>query len=182
MPKPAIGPGNLSEAVREAVFLIEVAHPDITFTINLPEEPLMGLFDARLLGQALTNVVKNATEAIGAVPLEDRGDGLIVVSGRQDDESVIVDILDNGIGLPTTNRQRLLEPYMTTREKGTGLGLAIVTKIIEDHGGRIDLLDAPAVATGCRGALIRITLPRLQEISGTDPSEDTGSANETPQA
>jgi two-component system nitrogen regulation sensor histidine kinase NtrY len=182
MPKPAIGPGNLSEAVREAVFLIEVAHPDITFTINLPEEPLMGLFDARLLGQALTNVVKNATEAIGAVPLEDRGDGLIVVSGRQDDESVIVDILDNGIGLPTTNRQRLLEPYMTTREKGTGLGLAIVTKIIEDHGGRIDLLDAPAVATGGRGALIRITLPRLQEISGTDPSEETGSANETPQA
>ena len=71
-------------------------------------------------------------------------------------------MIDNGIGLPKENRQRLLEPYMTTREKGTGLGLAIVTKIIEDHGGRIELLDSPEVATGGRGAMIRITLPRVR--------------------
>jgi two-component system nitrogen regulation sensor histidine kinase NtrY len=78
-------------------------------------------------------------------------------------------VIDNGIGLPKENRQRLLEPYFTTREKGTGLGLAIVTKIVEDHGGRIDLLDSPEVATGGRGALIRITLPRIETAQAETP-------------
>ena len=164
MPKPAIETRNLSDSIREAVFLMEVAHPDISFVIGLPEEPLMGRFDARLMAQALTNIVKNATEAIAAAPPERQTAGAIRVSGRIDDESIVVDVVDNGIGLPTTGRQRLLEPYMTTREKGTGLGLAIVTKIIEDHGGRIDLLDAPDVATGGWGALVRITLPRASGL------------------
>jgi two-component system nitrogen regulation sensor histidine kinase NtrY len=84
----------------------------------------------------------------------------------------VVDVIDNGIGLPTTGRQRLLEPYMTTREKGTGLGLAIVTKIIEDHGGRIDLLDAPDMATGGGGALVRITLPRVSGLDGETAASD----------
>lgn len=166
MPKPAIEIRNLSESIREAVFLMEVAHPDISFVIDLPEEPLMGRFDARLMAQALTNIVKNATEAIAAVPPERKTAGAIRVSGRFDDESIVVDVVDNGIGLPKTGRQRLLEPYMTTREKGTGLGLAIVTKIIEDHSGRIDLLDAPDAATGGGGALVRITLPRANGLQG----------------
>ncbi len=70
-----------------------------------------------------------------------------------------VDVIDNGKGLPRENRQRLLEPYMTTREKGTGLGLAIVKKIVEDHGGRLELHDAPADFHGGRGAMVSIILP-----------------------
>jgi two-component system, NtrC family, nitrogen regulation sensor histidine kinase NtrY len=88
--------------------------------------------------------------------------GEISVSARNEGNQIIVDVADNGVGLPRENRRRLLEPYVTTREKGTGLGLAIVTKIIEEHGGRVELLDAPAVATGGQGAMIRITLPRAE--------------------
>ena len=162
MPKPAFTEGNLSEAIREAVFLISVAQPDIDFDTDLPLEPLMGRFDARLMGQAFANIIKNATEAIAALPVANRDKGHIAVAGRNEGETIVVDVVDNGIGLPRENRQRLLEPYVTTREKGTGLGLAIVTKIIEEHGGRVELLDAPSVAAGGRGAMIRITLPRLE--------------------
>jgi len=161
MPKPAFETRNLSDSIREAVFLLEVAHPEIDFTVNLPAEPLLGRFDARLMGQALANIVKNGTEAIAAVAPEERGKGRIVVTGRTDGDSIIVDVMDNGIGFPAEHRHRLLEPYMTTREKGTGLGLAIVTKIIEDHRGRVELLDASDVEAGARGALFRIILPRL---------------------
>ncbi len=161
MPKPAFEVRNLSESIREAVFLIEVAHPDIVFRVELPTEPLLGNFDARLMGQVLTNIVKNATEAIAALPPEQRTGGHITVSGARTPAGIVVEVVDDGIGLPSEGRHRLLEPYMTTREKGTGLGLAIVAKIVEDHGGRIDLLDAPEVAKGGHGALIRITLPAL---------------------
>ncbi|HZP18669.1 MAG TPA: PAS domain-containing sensor histidine kinase [Bauldia sp.] len=162
MPKPAFEIGNLSSSIREAVFLIEVAHPDIVFRTVLPEEPLIVRFDTRLMGQVITNLVKNATEAIAALPPAEREKtgGLITVAGALTSDSIVVDVIDNGIGLPTENRHRLLEPYMTTREKGTGLGLAIVSKIVEEHGGRVELLDAPEVADGGHGAMMRITLPR----------------------
>jgi two-component system nitrogen regulation sensor histidine kinase NtrY len=143
------------------VFLLEVAHPDIAFKVELPDEPLLGRFDARLVSQAFTNIVKNGTEAIAALPAEERPGARITVSAKRDDDSIMVDVADTGIGLPAENRHRLLEPYMTTREKGTGLGLAIVTKIIEEHGGRIELLDSPEVHRGGHGALIRITLPAI---------------------
>ncbi len=159
MPKPTIELRNLSDSIREAVFLLEVAHPDISFEMDLPEEPLMGRFDARLMAQALTNVVKNATEAVAAATSRQEP-GLIKIVGRLEDDAIVADVIDNGIGLPDEGRRRLLEPYMTTREKGTGLGLAIVTKIIEEHGGKIDLLDAPEPHSAGRGALVRITLPR----------------------
>ena len=171
MPKPTIEVRNLSESIREAVFLMEVGHPDVKFTVDLPREPLMGKFDARLMSQALTNVVKNATEAIAAA--ENRQTrGAIHVIGRNEDDAVVVDVIDNGIGLPAEGRQRLLEPYMTTREKGTGLGLAIVTKIIEEHGGRIDLLDAPDGPGEGRGALVRISLPRAIDSDVDDAVSD----------
>jgi two-component system nitrogen regulation sensor histidine kinase NtrY len=160
MPKPAFELRNLSDSIRESVFLLELAHPQIAFKVGLPEAPLVGRFDVRLIGQALTNIVKNATEAIASRPPETKEKGAITVSGRAEDGLIVVDVVDNGVGLPAENRHQLLEPYVTTREKGTGLGLAIVTKIIEDHGGRVDLLDSPAVATGGQGAMIRITLPR----------------------
>jgi two-component system nitrogen regulation sensor histidine kinase NtrY len=162
MPKPSFVVGDLSDTIRESVFLISVAQPEITFDTKLPDTPMIGRFDARLLGQAIANVIKNATEAVAACPAEPGFKGAVSVIGRVEGNHVVVDVVDNGVGLPKENRQRLLEPYVTTREKGTGLGLAIVTKIIEEHGGRVELLDAPAVAEGGHGAMIRITLPRVE--------------------
>ncbi|MEO8676720.1 MAG: ATP-binding protein, partial [Casimicrobiaceae bacterium] len=156
----------------EAVFLISVSQPDITFDTDLPSTPLMGRFDARLVGQALANIIKNATEAIAAVPAAPDYKGAIHVVARNEGGAIVVDVIDNGIGLPRENRQRLLEPYVTTRENGTGLGLAIVTKIIEEHGGRVELLDAPSVASGGRGAMIRVTLPRVAEAGETIEPEE----------
>jgi two-component system nitrogen regulation sensor histidine kinase NtrY len=184
MPKPTFQPGNLSDAIREALFLISVSQPDIQFDRDLPRGALVVNFDSRLIGQAFANVIKNATEAIHALPPEAGEKGRVLVSARQEGGSIVVDVIDNGVGLPRENRHRLLEPYVTTREKGTGLGLAIVTKIIEEHGGRVELLDAPAVAAGGRGAMIRITLPCFEKQSGAgDAPEVVTPAEETlPQA
>jgi len=113
-------------------------------------------FDRRLISQALTNIVKNAAEAIAAVPSAERGGGRIRVIAARDGDDVVIDVIDNGIGLPKENRNRLLEPYVTTREKGTGLGLAIVGRILEEHGGRIELRDASEKYPGERGAWMRL--------------------------
>ena len=176
MPKPTMAAGNLSEVIREAVFLVSVSQPEIAFDTKLPAEPLTVRFDARLMGQALGNIVKNATEAIAAVPPASDYKGHIVVEARAEGGTIVVDVIDNGVGLPRENRHRLLEPYVTTREKGTGLGLAIVTKIIEEHSGHVELLDAPAVAAGGRGAMIRITLPRLAEAGETAATAEADGA------
>ncbi len=104
------------------------------------------MFDTRMLGQAFGNLIKNAVEAIEAVPSgESREEPKILVRSFLDAERdrFTVDVIDNGSGLPVENRHSILEPYMTMREKGTGLGLAIVKKIIEDHGGQLELHDAP---------------------------------------
>lgn len=162
MRKPNKSMGDLREAVRDAAFMQSVANPEISVTAELPENPVNVVFDARLVGQAFTNVVKNATEAVGARTGEDLPKGKVIV--RLNEEAaeqtgrVVVDVIDNGIGLPEENRSRLLEPYMTTREKGTGLGLAIVRKILEDHGGGIELLDAPKTNPDDTGTLVRLTL------------------------
>ena len=113
-------------------------------------------FDRRLISQALTNIIKNATEAVGAVPTAERGQGHIRVSAFREGGDIVIDVIDNGIGLPKESRSRLLEPYVTTREKGTGLGLAIVGRILEDHGGGIELNDASAKVPDQRGAWIRL--------------------------
>jgi two-component system nitrogen regulation sensor histidine kinase NtrY len=110
-----------------------------------------------LISQALTNLLKNAVEAINAVPAAERGQGRILIRAKVEGEVAVIDIIDNGTGLPTENRDRLLEPYVTTREKGTGLGLAIVAKIFEDHGGGIELRDAAESRESERGAWIRAT-------------------------
>ncbi len=159
MPKPVMEDRDLNGVVREAVFLQEVAQPNIRFALNLPDEPVLARVDHRLVTQALTNIVKNATESIEAVERIDGENGVITVTVRQEPAAAIVEVEDNGKGLPQEDRERLLEPYMTTREKGTGLGLAIVRKIMEEHGGSIALLDARAVAQGGKGALVRLTFP-----------------------
>ncbi|MGA7806190.1 ATP-binding protein [Bradyrhizobium sp.] len=156
MPKPVIEGEDLADTVRQAVFLMRVGHPDIDIEVELKEDPLRAQFDRRLISQALTNIIKNATEAIEAVPAEDLGKGRIDVIAARDHDDVVIDVIDNGIGLPKVARARLLEPYVTTRSKGTGLGLAIVGRVLEDHGGRIELKDASDFRSGQRGAWMRL--------------------------
>jgi two-component system nitrogen regulation sensor histidine kinase NtrY len=128
-------------------------------------------FDRRLISQALTNIVKNASEAIAAVPQTVRGRGRIRVSAAREGEFVVIDVIDNGIGLPKENRNRLLEPYVTTREKGTGLGLAIVGRILEEHGGGIELHDASEKYPDERGAWMRLRV--LDERAPASPGAGT---------
>ncbi|HEY2534145.1 MAG TPA: PAS domain-containing sensor histidine kinase [Xanthobacteraceae bacterium] len=157
MPKPVIVDEDVADTVRQAIFLLRVAHPDIDFEVDLTAEMMPARFDRRLISQALTNIVKNAAEAIGAVPpAADLERGRISVSARWEGREVVIDVIDNGIGLPKENRARLLEPYVTTREKGTGLGLAIVGRILEEHGGRIELRDAADKVAGARGAWMQL--------------------------
>src|SRR5690606_5272837 len=141
---------------------------DIKFERDFGSEPLMGRFDTRLMSQAFGNVIKNAAEAIEAADRENKEPGAIRISARREGGFIRVDVTDNGKGLPRENRQRLLEPYMTTREKGTGLGLAIVKKIIEDHGGTLELHDAPADFHGGGGAMIRMILPAVAQAGDSE--------------
>ncbi|SDS23749.1 sensor histidine kinase NtrY-like [Bradyrhizobium canariense] len=156
MPKPVMEGEDVADTVRQAVFLMRVGHPDIDIEADIKQDPIRAQFDRRLISQALTNIIKNATEAIEAVPAEELGKGRIDVIAARENDDVVIDVIDNGIGLPKVARARLLEPYVTTREKGTGLGLAIVGRVLEDHGGRIELKDAADFRPGQRGAWMRL--------------------------
>jgi two-component system nitrogen regulation sensor histidine kinase NtrY len=186
MPKPVIEGEDVADTVRQAVFLMKVGHPEIDIEVELKEDPLRAQFDRRLISQALTNIIKNATEAIEAVPSEELGKGRIeVIAGRENDD-IIIDVIDNGVGLPKVARARLLEPYVTTREKGTGLGLAIVGRVLEDHGGRIELKDAADFRPGQRGAWMRLRFAitgRAAKVEVKEPAAETKhTASETNQA
>jgi two-component system, NtrC family, nitrogen regulation sensor histidine kinase NtrY len=156
MPKAVVADEDVADTVRQVVFLLRVGHPDIDIEVDLAGETMPARFDRRLISQALTNIIKNAAEAIGAVPPAALDRGRIVVSACRDGNDVVIDVIDNGIGLPKENRARLLEPYVTTREKGTGLGLAIVGRIMEEHGGRLELHDASEKNPGARGAWMQL--------------------------
>jgi two-component system nitrogen regulation sensor histidine kinase NtrY len=156
MPKPVMEGEDVADTVRQVVFLMRVGHPDLEIVTEVKDEPLRAQFDRRLISQALTNIIKNATEAIEAVPADTLGKGRIEVIAAREGEDIVIDVIDNGIGLPKVSRSRLLEPYVTTREKGTGLGLAIVGRVLEDHGGRIELHDAADIRPGSRGAWMRL--------------------------
>ena len=157
MPKPLPEVEDVSSVIRQVLFLMRVAHPEINFVDVIPSNVPKASFDRRLISQALTNIVKNATESILAVPSAERGQGEILVSVDFSQADILaIEITDNGKGFPTESRQRLLEPYMTTRAGGTGLGLAIVGKIFEDHGGGIELLDR---TDSGRGARVRLWFP-----------------------
>jgi len=166
MPKPVIEGEDVADTVRQAVFLMRVGHPEIDIEADIKEEPMRAHFDRRLISQALTNIIKNATEAIEAVPPEQLGKGRIDVIAARENDDIVIDVIDNGIGLPKVARARLLEPYVTTREKGTGLGLAIVGRVLEDHGGRIELNDAADIRPAQRGAWMRLRFA----ISGHAPA------------
>ena len=156
MPKAVIAGEDVADTVRQVVFLMRVGNDDIDIDLELAEDPMPARFDRRLISQGLTNIIKNATEAIAAVPQSVRGRGRIRVNAVREGNDIFIDVIDNGIGLPNENRNRLLEPYVTTREKGTGLGLAIVGRILEEHGGGIELRDASEKFPGERGAWMRL--------------------------
>jgi len=160
MPAPVLKPEDLAAIVERAVFLERTAHSDIAFELNFATRPAMVRCDTRLTSQAVINIVKNAVEAIEA-RLVDSGPsppGRIVVSVEEDAGRTVVTVEDNGKGLPKRGRERLTEPYVTTRSKGTGLGLAIVKKIMEDHQGELLLEDAEE--GGARVRLIFMTEAR----------------------
>jgi two-component system, NtrC family, nitrogen regulation sensor histidine kinase NtrY len=175
MPKPVIEGEDVADTVRQAVFLMRVGHPDIDIEAEIKQDPLRAQFDRRLISQALTNIIKNAAEAIEAVPAEELGKGRIDVIAARENDDILIDVVDNGIGLPKVSRARLLEPYVTTREKGTGLGLAIVGRVLEDHGGRIELHDAAEIRPGQRGAWMRLRFA----VSGHAKAESKEAAPET---
>jgi two-component system nitrogen regulation sensor histidine kinase NtrY len=156
MPKPVMTQEDVADTVRQVVFLQRVGNADIDIDVEIAEDPMPAKFDRRLISQGLTNIIKNATEAIAAVPPAELGRGRIRVWAGREGDDIVIDVVDNGIGLPKENRSRLLEPYVTTREKGTGLGLAIVGRILEEHGGRIELGDAANKIPGQRGAWMRL--------------------------
>jgi two-component system nitrogen regulation sensor histidine kinase NtrY len=176
MPKPVIEGEDVADTVRQAVFLMRVGHPDIDIEADIREEPMRAQFDRRLISQALTNIIKNSTEAIEAVPAEQLGKGRIDVIAARENDDIVIDVIDNGIGLPKVSRARLLEPYVTTREKGTGLGLAIVGRVLEDHGGRIELNDAADIRPGQRGAWMRLRFAisgHAPKVGAKEPAPET---------
>ena len=170
MPKPVFRDENVHEIARQALFLHEVAHPAISFVLEPPGGELRMICDRRQLGQALTNVVKNGVEAIEGR----RSRGEHSLSGdrvelrlHEQERHLVIDVLDTGVGLPA-DRERLTEPYMTTRVRGTGLGLAIVKKIVEEHLGEIAFLDRAGGGTHVR---ISFDLDRLDALAAAaDPS------------
>ena len=148
MPSAVPEPNNLNDMVREATVLQRVSAAEIDIELALSTSLATFAFDRRLMTQAVTNLVKNAREAIEARP-NNAPRGHIVVETGINHDVPFLSVCDNGIGLPAENRNRLAEPYMTTREKGTGLGLAIVKRIMEEHGGRLRLSDAPLGSGAC---------------------------------
>jgi two-component system, NtrC family, nitrogen regulation sensor histidine kinase NtrY len=172
MPRARLESDDLGECVRQVLFLMRVAHADISFEDQLPSGPVRVPFDRRLLAQALTNIVKNAAEGIAARTDDAGFHGKISVAVAAASQSVTIDVIDNGKGFPKENRQRLLEPYMTTRADGTGLGLPIVAKILADHGGGLELRDAPSG----HGAWVRLFFPLGREAGRQEADEHSDTA------
>ncbi|WP_068244448.1 sensor histidine kinase NtrY-like [Tritonibacter horizontis] len=162
MPEPVRNEENLNILVQEAVLLQQAGQPDLHISIDIPETTLTVDVDATMIGQALTNLIKNAGEATETLKRKGAPDGYapeIRVAVRSEETGIQITIADNGIGLPA-DRARLFEPYVTTRDEGTGLGLPIVKKIIEEHGGTLALEDAPLFEKmSHRGAMAVIRLP-----------------------
>jgi two-component system nitrogen regulation sensor histidine kinase NtrY len=140
MPQPVIKPEDIGRVVREAMVLQRQARPEVVFTTDIPDKGPQAACDRRLLGQAVTNLLQNAADALAMRP-EGSGPGHIAVGVALHGDEVVIVVADDGIGLPGQDRDRLTEPYVTHKPKGTGLGLAIVKKILEDHGGRVTLDD-----------------------------------------
>ena len=143
MPEPKFAEDDAAELLRQAVFAQRVAYPDIFVEMEEPPAAPGFVCDSRMVGQALTNILKNAGEAVAAHKVNEPDlKGRLIARLVLDGKATTFEVEDNGVGLPNRDRERLTEPYVTTREKGTGLGLAIVKRILEEHGGELMLTDA----------------------------------------
>ncbi len=174
MPAPDRKALDLTKLVEEAVLLQENGRPDIRYVTELPDHAVLAQLDSTMISQALTNLMKNAAEAVDDRIAEmPQPRGQIMVRLVTSPEHLQIEIEDNGSGLPDA-ASRLFEPYVTNREKGTGLGLSIVKKIIEEHDGTLELLPSNGFEDGGpKGALAKITLPhvRIESPAGEDRSE-----------
>ncbi len=158
MPQPVLRPEDAGRIAREALVLQRSARPEINWSTDIPERGPMALCDRRLVGQALTNLLQNAADAVAMRPREPgEPAGHISLSVHADADAVAIQVRDDGVGFPDEDRERLTEPYVTHKPKGTGLGLAIVKKIMEDHGGSLALDDC----TDGPGAVATLSLPLL---------------------
>jgi two-component system nitrogen regulation sensor histidine kinase NtrY len=159
MPVPRMADENLAEIVRSAAFGQRLAFADTRFDVETPPGPFLVRCDGRLIAQALTNLLKNAAEAIQSRRLVDGEpkEGRVLVRLSAQNGEARIDVIDNGAGFPAKERSRFVEPYVTTRAKGTGLGLAIVQRVAEDHRGRLELDDAPGGGPGARVSMILAT-------------------------
>jgi two-component system, NtrC family, nitrogen regulation sensor histidine kinase NtrY len=160
MPTPIMAFADMSEIARSVAFGQRLSSADIRIEAEGADAPIGLVCDERLIAQALTNLVKNAAESVQARRARDGEpkDGFVTLKLRDLDFGVQFEVIDNGLGFPGKDRHRLVEPYVTTRTKGSGLGLAIVARVIEDHGGLIELDDAPGT-----GAIVRFVLPKRGE-------------------
>lgn len=166
MPTPKMSFADMSDIARSTVFGQRLAFPDIRIDVEGVQRPIGLVCDERLIAQALLNLIKNAAESVQARRSRDGEpkDGFVLLRLRDLDFGVQFEVIDNGLGFPEKDRHRLIEPYVTTRSKGAGLGLAIVARIVEDHGGLIELDDAPGSGPG---AIVRFVLPKR----GEEPTE-----------
>ncbi len=165
MPAPRFAKESANELVRQAAQMQEHARPEITFATQLPKQDVRLYCDAGQVAQALTNLLQNAVELIEErmeSEMADRSPGRIVVRLRATQEFCLIEVQDNGHGLPSELPGRLTEPYVTTRANGTGLGLAIVKKIMEEHGGSLVLRNRPV-----GGAAVELAFPIGQAVTGT---------------
>jgi two-component system nitrogen regulation sensor histidine kinase NtrY len=158
MPQPVIRAEDISQIVREALVLQKTARPGIVWRSDIPDRGPVAPCDRRMLRQALTNLLQNASDAV-AMRSDQQLPGSIAIAVEPHADEVVITVTDNGVGLPD-NRAQLMEPYVTHKPKGTGLGLAIVKKIMEDHGGKI-LLDDRADGPGAVASLILPARPVL---------------------
>lgn len=163
MPKPVFQKESIVEIARQALFLQEVAHSSIVFSIGIEGDPFPLVCDRRQLAQAFTNLLKNAAEAVLS---EERAEAKVELIVRFGDPDIVIEVCDNGSGLPPELRERVTEPYVTTRARGTGLGLAIVSKIVEDHGGTLSFLERIEGGTCVRMAFDREVLQNRLDDEG----------------
>ena len=183
LPKPEMAEDDLRQALQEPVLLFRESHPNVTYLVDVPETPIITSHDRRLITQALTNLVKNATEAAES-NAQAHGDdaswkGIVKTRISTADGRAIIEVIDNGAGFPKQNRMRLLEPYVTTKgHKGTGLGLAMVHKITEQHGGTLLLDDAPPTEGRTEGARVRMVLPLTDGAMGAAKGSGASGADE----
>ncbi len=157
MPQPVMQPEDVGRIVRESLILQRNAHPEIDYATALTARGPVAKCDRRLIGQALTNLLQNAADAIA---MRGGGAGRIAIALWTQESELVIEVADDGLGLPGQDRDRLTEPYVTHKPKGTGLGLAIVKKIMEDHGGRLGLAERlPTADWPGSGAVASLVLP-----------------------